>query len=124
MASKSNTAALAYTAATADWGTITYVSFFTAATGASATTYLGSTALSAAIVVNTGTVVQFDADALSVTFTETSLSSTGATRAVDGFIAGTLYVALHTGVPGANGASNEVSGGAYARAAIAAAGWS
>ena len=120
MAVRRNTATLTFPTATGSWGNVTHFGFRTTAGGG---TWLGGDALNNARQVAIGATPSFAAQELSVTVPDGEATAAGGLRAANGFISGTVYVTLHNGNPGANG-TNEVSGGGYARAAIAANAWS
>lgn len=121
MADRSNTATIQFPTPTAAWADPTHFGIWTASSGGS---FLGGEALTTNVdAPSTGDDVEFGAGNLTVEIPDGDFTATGAGRGLDGFLAGTLYISLHSGAPGNNGA-DELSGGGYARVAIAAAGWS
>ena len=116
----SNTAAVTFPTPTSAWAQPTHFGYRTAANGG---TWIGGDALSAAVAApQAGATVQFPANALVVELPPGEWEAGGVAKGLVGFISGTLYVTLHSGNPGADGA-NELAGGGYQRVAIPANAW-
>ena len=69
-----------------------------------------------------GSTVTFPISNISITIPNGDATNVGSDRAVDGFIAGTLYLSLHGSNPGSTGAG-EISGGNYSREPITSSQW-
>lgn len=123
MATATTSGVVQFPTPTAVWGDPTYAGLHKTISGTSAADFLGSTALSADVSAPAiGADVEFAAGTVTITVPEGELTPEGAKIAIQAIIAGTRYISLHTADPGNNG-SNELSGGAYARVAIASNGW-
>ena len=118
MATQDNDSVVSMGTATADWGTITYVTLH------DGSTYWASDQLSTSVTVNNGDAVQFDAAALEITVTSSEFTTAAENAAIDGITANTLTVKLHTGNPGTQGTANVVTAGGYADGSIPSSDWS
>ena len=123
MATATNTAAITFPVPNAAGQDPTHVTLKTASTG-------GDTLWVDSLDNNPdaytiGATVAFQASQFSITITASgnALTDDGATACLNSIIAGTRYVALHMGDPGANGTANELTGSDYARVAIASTAW-
>ena len=96
----------------------THYGFWTALAGG---TFLGGKAITANVAaLGAGERYRFPATMLEITANEGDFNDAMANRALDGMIAGTLYISIHDSDPGTTGA-NEIAGAT--RQSIAAAGW-
>ena len=121
MATRDNISAITFPTPTAAWLAPTHYSLWTSMTGG---TFLGATPLTGTPAAPAiGATVSFAAGALDITVPDGELSSVGGGRAAAGITSSTVYVSLHSSDPGDDG-SNELSGGGYARVAVATGGWS
>lgn len=118
---KSNGTIFNFPTATGDWGTVTHFAIFDASSGGYML-YYG--ALSASRIINAGDTARFSAGDLTVTLT--SGSDYFDAKAGDFILGGgtfspsaTVYIGLHTANPTEDGLTGEVSGGSYARVALA-----
>ena len=117
MAQAVNTAAVLFAAGNAGDDT-THVGLWTALTGG---TFLGAQAITAdTAALQAGERFRLPASAVVITFPEGDFRPAMAVRGVNGIIAGTLYLSLHSADPGTTGA-NQIAG--TARQAIALADW-
>ena len=117
MPTQDNSTQVSMGTATANWGTITYVTLHRGST------YWATDQLSSPVAVSNGDTVQFDARALEITVTGAPYSDAALNAAIDGMTEDTLTVKLHTGNPGSNGTANEVTAGGYSDADIPSNQW-
>lgn len=120
MATASNTNALTFTAATSGLVNTdaTHVGLWTHSTGG---TFLGGDSISnnpAPLAL--GEAYRLASGVLQITVPDGEFTSAMSTRMVQGAISGTLYVSVHNGDPGSNGA-NAISG--ITRVSIVVADW-
>lgn len=120
--STSNSGTVTFPTASADWGTITHFSIHTASSGGTAL-YYGS--LSSSRVISSGGTLAFAAGSVTVTMSAGISTYLGNAiinhdlRNTSHTPVATVYIGLHTANPTAAGTVGEVSGGSYARDAVA-----
>ena len=118
MATASNTAATEYSEPTGTWGDPTHYAIHTHATDwAPILTDALSSDVSAPV---SGATVRFAAGDLTIDLSGGDLTDSGWQRALQGLLADTVYISLHTSTPAS---SNELTGNGYGRASMALAAW-
>ena len=120
MATATNTAVVQFPTPTGSWGTVTHYGIWSLATGG---VFLGGGQLSAQRTPGSGSDVEFAAEELDFVVGNGDFTNAAGQDAIRGALSGNgartnFHISLHSGDPGDDG-SNEISGNAYARVALA-----
>lgn len=118
MASATNSVAVNFPVPTGPWTAPTHYAIWDSASAG--TRLSGDQLTGTPAAPATDNVVRFAATELTISLTGGDLTNSGQIAALNGFLAGTRYISLHTAAPSA---SNELTGGGYARAPIAFSDW-
>ena len=119
-ASITNSAIINYNVADAAGVDATHIGLYTALTSG---TFLGGVAMTSnTSVIQDGERYRFAASAITFTVANGDFTAAMAEKLANGAVLGGLFISLHTGDPGSNGA-DEVTPSWYARASVAANAW-